>query len=268
MPEVPTRKHTRYTHKHRQTQTHAGNSRCFECRVTRLCSPCSLLRHCDKWGRYTLLSDRRFTLQEPIVVWRGEGRVGPALSPSFLQSKHPHAGSSNPPSPWGLYSVFPLLQYLSGSQYLQQCTSIQGLQLCLVYVLSSTCWCVFFHGTLTLKKFDWHFKLWHVFQKSPSTFLSFYNGSASLCWCKCMRPMSVPFCKTRIRRYTGISFINEYIHFPLRCQADTSKRAHTAERVQSVLFLKIWHMCKCFSFLLSLPISAPLCLPAIEGLSD
>lgn len=43
-------------------------------------------------------------------VWRGEGRVGPTLFPSLLQSKHPHTGSSNPTSPWGLYYILPLSQ--------------------------------------------------------------------------------------------------------------------------------------------------------------
>lgn len=47
--------------------------------------------------------------QSPSDVAKGEW--DPLFPPlSFLQSKHPHAGSSNPPSPWGLYYILPLSQ--------------------------------------------------------------------------------------------------------------------------------------------------------------
>lgn len=105
----------------------------------------------------------RFTLQEPIAVWCGERESrDPLLLPSFLQSKHPHAGSSNPPSPWGLCSILPLLQDLSySSQYLQQRTSARGLQLALVYIFGNTGW----RG----EESYWHFKsVTKVSHQSPS----------------------------------------------------------------------------------------------------
>lgn len=47
------------------------------------------------------------------------------LFPPFLQSKHPHAGSSNPTSPWGLHCIPSLLQYLS------QPSKPAGVHICL-----------------------------------------------------------------------------------------------------------------------------------------
>lgn len=116
--------------------------------VTWLCSPCSLLRQWDKWGCYRQLSDRRFTLQEPITVWYGAGRVGPTFSPLSCRVSintedhpiHPHLGDYT--------AFFPCYRACHSSQYLQQRTSAQGIQLSLVYILSDTCWReVLFHLT-------------------------------------------------------------------------------------------------------------------------
>lgn len=60
-----------------------------------------------------------------------KGEWDPLFSPSFLQSKHPHGGSSNPPSPWGLYYILPLSQL-----------SIPAApHICPVYNHIDTCWC-------------------------------------------------------------------------------------------------------------------------------
>lgn len=123
MPEVPTRAHRcthACAHKHGQTQTHASQLTVFWMWGSPgFYSPCSLLRQQDKWW----LSDRRFTLQEPIVclTWQRESGTHsfPPLSCRVSihtqdHPIHPHLGD---------YTIF---FPCHSSQYLQQHTSAQG----------------------------------------------------------------------------------------------------------------------------------------------
>ena len=115
IPEVTTHKRTHAQTK-TNTHTHTKETHCFECgghlALFSLLSPLHGISEEDKGSSPEGANH--------CLTWWGES--GTLSFPTFLQSKHPHAGSSNPASPWGLYCILPLIQHLS--QLHNTCSSI------------------------------------------------------------------------------------------------------------------------------------------------